>query len=329
MPRPDRWWEPFEVEWANMLSAQAWSIESDQPGLGLRLGGSMFGYWMLRGQVGEGITWLERLLVAGVDEPAAVRGRGALALGYLRWVAGNLDRSEALATEGRSLCEDVGDVIGVAVSCFLQGFVAEARGNFDRAMISLSRARDLYETANQASAAVAVSAHIGRIAARIGDFATARLLLSEAIPILERDDVGLWGAANAYGVLGLLVAVDGDVPQGALLVYKALQLHAALGDRLATLITLANAAEILAMSGRAEAATLLGASDTMREEAGPSVWTVACPTIERTTDLTRAFLTAPDFDAAFTAGQRQNTEQAMATARAALATITDEESSIP
>ena len=66
---PDRWWEPFEVEWANLLSALSWSVEVGQPGLGLRLGGSMFGYWMLRGQVGDGILWLDRLLTAGSGEP--------------------------------------------------------------------------------------------------------------------------------------------------------------------------------------------------------------------------------------------------------------------
>ena len=91
-----------------------------------------------------------------------------------------------------------------------------------------------------------------------------------------------------------------------------------------TIITITNAAQILAMAGRAEAAMLLGATDMMREEAGPSVSNVVRPTYQLAIELTRAWLAAPDFDAAFDAGQRMDTEQVVATARAALAMITSE-----
>jgi DNA-binding NarL/FixJ family response regulator len=116
---------------------------------------------------------------------------------------------------------------------------------------------------------------------------------------------------------------EGDLTRAAALAETALSQHAAKGDRMATLVTLTTAAQILAASARAEAATLLGAADTMRDEAGPSVWVVARLAYERVARLTRAFLTSPDFDAAVTAGQLLGTEQAVAAARAALATIGD------
>lgn len=39
MPRPDRWWEPFEAEWANIRAVLAWAVVAGETGIGLRLGG--------------------------------------------------------------------------------------------------------------------------------------------------------------------------------------------------------------------------------------------------------------------------------------------------
>ena len=194
----------------------------------------------------------------------------------------------------------------------------------DGAIVSLSEARHAYVTANQESPAVNVATHIGGIVGRLGDFTTAKRLLSESLPVLDQGNGELWGAANTYASLGLIVAIEGDVVHGALLTEYACRLHAVLGDRLMTIITITNAAQILAMAGRAEAAMLLGATDMMREEAGPSVSNVVRPTYQLAIELTRAWLAAPDFDAAFDAGQRMDTEQVVATARAALAMITSE-----
>ena len=101
----------------------------------------------------------------------------------------------------------------------------------------------------------------------------------------------------------------------------ALRHHAAIGDRLATLIAMAAAARILAEAGRPESAPVLGAAAALREQAGPSIWAVAQPDYERAVDLTRASLSGPVFVAAFDEGRMLHAEAAIAMARTALATL--------
>ena len=321
VPRPDRWWEPFEAEWSNLRSALAWAVEFGQPGLGLRLGGELFGYWMLRGQVGEGIDWLERLLAAGGDEPPMIRGRGAMALGFLRWVAGDLDRAEVLVDEGVTLGEAAADPIGIAACCFLRGFLVEARGDLAAAAACLTEARDRYDEVGQGTGTAAAAAHLGRIAGRRGDLVTARTLLTPAIAVLEGENGGVWGAANAYTALGLVAAAEDNLTEAASLVETGLRHHAAIGDHLATLIGVTAAAQILAASGSRDSARVLGGAAALRERAGPSIWAIAQPMYERAASLARVAVGEAAFAAGFDEGWSLDAEEAIATARAALATI--------
>jgi predicted ATPase/DNA-binding CsgD family transcriptional regulator len=321
VPRPDRWWEPFEVEWSNLRSALAWSVECGQSGLGLRLGGALFGYWMLRGQIGEGIGWLEHLLSAASAEPPAVRGRGAMALGFLCWVAGDLRRAEALAAEGMALGEVAADPISIAACCFLLGFLAETRGDVAAAAAFLAEARDRYDTVGQGTGAAAAVAHLGRLAGRDGDLVTARTLLTAAIAVLEGQNGGVWGAANAYAALGLLAAAEGNLTQAASLAETSLRHHAEIGDQLATLISVAAAAQILADARNQDAARVVGGAAAMRDRAGPSIWAIAQPIYECAADRARASDGEANFMLGFDEGSTWDTEETIANARAALTTI--------
>ena len=322
MPRPDRWWEPFEREWGNLRAALAWTVEAGEARLGMRLGGELFGYWMLRGQIGEGIAWLVRLLAVGVNEPAVIRGRAAMALGALHWFAGDLDRAETLATEGRALSDSAGDAIGIALGWFLHGFLAEARGELPAAAERLVTARDRYIAEGQEMAAAAVSAHLGRVLARQGDSAAAEPMLAAAVATLDRDDGGQWAAATGYADLALLTAEFGDLPRAADLASTGLRRHVALGDRLVFLITLAAAARIAAAAGHAEAARLVGAIEGLRAQCGPSIWGVAAPAHERAAALVRSALGERRFLAACEEGKLLGVEAAIAAALAVLADIT-------
>jgi DNA-binding CsgD family transcriptional regulator/tetratricopeptide (TPR) repeat protein len=273
VPRPDRWWIPFEEEWANLRAALQWTIDAHQTGLGLRLGSELFGYWMLRGQIGEGIAWLEQLKAAGADEPAPLRARGLMALGFLHWIAGNLDRADALAAGAMVLGEGVGDGVTIAASTFLRGFVAEARGDLAEALRLLTHACRQYEDASAPSAA-AVQGHVGRVLLRLDRPAAAREALTVALAGLDREDGGHWGAALALTDFGLLHAHEGDLPQAAAMIARALRIHQAIGDHLTTVISLTAAAYVLAAAGR-PAADLLRATVLLREQCGPSMWAVA------------------------------------------------------
>lgn len=324
VPRANLWWVPLEPEWGNLSAALAWSIAAHDPGLGMRLASALFGFWMLRGQIREGIDWLERLLVAGVGEPPVVRGRAAMALGYLTWCAGDWTRAEVLAAEALALANAHDDVIGGAASRFLQGFLAEARGDLPRAAASLEDARECYLAAALPAGEAAAAAHLGRIVDRLGNRDRARALLTNAITTLASPDGGIWGAAMGHADLGNIAADDGDIPRAKHLIAQGLRLHAAIGDQLAALVSLTAAARVVAEAGDDErAAQLAGAADALHERAGRTVWVLVHPAYEGAIALARARLAEAAFTAAWTAGRRLGTDEAVAAALEAITPASD------
>jgi excisionase family DNA binding protein len=331
MPLTNGWWGLYEAEWGNLRSALDWSVKSEnaphtggETAVGLRFGWALFGYWALRGQVGEGITWLEQALAAGKNEPPVARGRAMMALGFLTWYAGDLERTERLTSAALEVFEREGDTIAAGVCCLQQGYLAESRGDLAGAVAHLEYAQARYASAGYAEGVAAAGAHLGRVLGRLGDRERGRAVLTEAVAVLDRPQGGLWGAAIAYGDLGVLVAADGDVTQAAELVARGLGLHAAIGDELTVVVSLAAAAEVVAAAGQATAAAhLLGAAATLRERAGSSLWAVAGPRADRAAALTRLALGESAFGLAWAAGSRWATGEAIAAARSALELVAD------
>jgi DNA-binding CsgD family transcriptional regulator len=198
-----------------------------------------------------------------------------MALGFLHWIAGNLDRADTLAVAAMLLGEDVGDAITTAASTFLRGFIAEARGDLAEALHLLNSACHQYESVSAQSGAAAVQGHIGRLLLRLGEPDAARDALTIALSGLNRTDGGHWGAALAMTDSGLLLAHEDDLPGAAAMIAQALHVHQTIGDRLSTVISLTAAAAVLAAAGRPAAVALLAAIGPIREQCGPSMWAVA------------------------------------------------------
>ncbi len=76
------WLNRLEAEHDNLRSALRWALAS-HPATALRLGGSLFWFWYVRGHLSEGRRWLEQALARGSDAPPAVRGRALLGTGML------------------------------------------------------------------------------------------------------------------------------------------------------------------------------------------------------------------------------------------------------
>src|SRR5439155_13067767 len=73
------WLERLEREHDNLHAALSWSLEQGDAGqsmeMALRLGAALEQFWMIRGHLSEGRTFLERALTAGDAVPTAVHAQ--------------------------------------------------------------------------------------------------------------------------------------------------------------------------------------------------------------------------------------------------------------
>jgi predicted ATPase/transcriptional regulator with XRE-family HTH domain len=126
------WLLRLRREQANLFAATEWAIAHD-PGLALRLVGSLADVWYLRGQVEEGVECLRRALEAAPsDHPArtkALVGASILALPH-----GDTNAATQWATEARALAEATNDRSSLAKSLAALAAVVQYERNYRRAL---------------------------------------------------------------------------------------------------------------------------------------------------------------------------------------------------
>jgi predicted ATPase/class 3 adenylate cyclase len=188
------WVRRLEREHDNLRAAMAWAVESGGAEVGLRMGGSLWRFWHIRGYAEEGREWLAAALSReGASERTRVRaqaldGAGVLALRAARTMgveAANAHYQEMLAI-GREL-ED-----GQIISTALNG--------------------------------------LGHTALLGGDGGRARPLLEQGLG-LAREVGHPWEAAFALHCLGFLFVLQGDDDAAWPLLEESLGIRREHGDR--------------------------------------------------------------------------------------------------
>jgi predicted ATPase/transcriptional regulator with XRE-family HTH domain len=253
---PDRasWLERLEVELDNCRSALAWSLTDDgNPEIGQRLVGSLSWFWYFRGDILEGRTWAERLIVRSVHTPAEIRARALFALGGMALMQGDPPTARRALEESVSLFRKSGDRRRLAQAVALLGMAAESVGmpswafELHQEAVELARAID-----DRWLRALALS-NQGAASQRLGEFeAAGRLFQSSLSVFCELEDP--WGYSIALrGLAGLLL--DRGEPATARALYEqSAPLFRMTGDNRGLAQTLLGLGKSALHSGAAERA---------------------------------------------------------------------------
>ncbi len=104
------WLERLSEENDNIRAALAWSFESGQVELGLRLAGSLVRFWSIRGLMTEGRRWLTKALESASGVTSAVLGKAYFAAGYAALGQGDYAQATPFFEESLRLAREAGDV---------------------------------------------------------------------------------------------------------------------------------------------------------------------------------------------------------------------------
>ena len=267
-PREEAALARLEREHGNLRAALRWSLEGGEAELALRLGGSLWRFWVLRGHPGEGLQLLGAAVARGAPAGAPVRARALTAAGNLAWVRGELERSAAYHREALALRRPLGDVPGIAASLHNLANVASDRGDLAQARALYEESLALWRGVGDARRAAVTLHNLGDALRLEGDLDGAAALLAESLS-LRRQGGDTWGIAVVLKDLGLLARLRGDLAQASALYAESLSLSRAVGGTLGIAWCLEKLAEVAGAQGRLETGgRLLGAADALRRAIG-------------------------------------------------------------
>jgi predicted ATPase/DNA-binding CsgD family transcriptional regulator len=346
------WLELLGVELDNLRVAVGWSIEGEEPEMGLRFAGALSWFCYLSGYYGKGREWLEGALARGGASPAPLQAKAYLGVGFLLFLQCEYERATALLQESVALYRELGDNRGVASALQFLGYAAREQGRYEQAKAfheeSLSLWRELGDEAGIANSL----GHLGFVALLEGDYERAAALCAESIATFRGLDdlhgivwslVILGAVANhqcdyergakllqeslalsgegfaearpfALNQLAIAAYRRGDYEQATALLRESLVLHRDVGDHWRIASVLEGLAEVgCARGGHEEWATrLFGAGEALRERIGTPMPPCERADYERGISAAHAKLDERTFAAACEEGRMMMPEEAIA-----------------
>ncbi|MBA2278275.1 MAG: tetratricopeptide repeat protein [Chloroflexia bacterium] len=181
------WLRRFDEELDNFRAALTFGLE--RPGEpnedGLRLASLLWRYWLVRGQLSEGVSWLERALALPIDVSAVVRAHAINSQGNLALELADFERAERYYREALALYEEVGDQDGIADELNNLGLLPLIQGNRAEARELLERSLALRRVIGDKSGMPNTLSNLGDIALYEGDLDAAEQFHREALAVRE------------------------------------------------------------------------------------------------------------------------------------------------
>jgi predicted ATPase len=306
------WLDRLERDHDNFRAAVDWLEASGDVGGALRLTGTLWRFWNLKGHLIEGRRRLERAL--GADRrPTAARAKALSGAADMALTCGDVETGRLWAEEALELHRELQDRWGTAFSLLMFAYAVGQDGDWPRAQTlfweSVQRFRALgdehYEL--RAARAHAWAYYEG------GDLERARELNEELLPRARGAQHG-FAEATALAQLADIAVDQGRAADAFALLKESHRIYRDLNDLVDIAAGVGRFASVLALAGKAAlAAQVLSSSTALMEEigAGPSWY---ARTSRKTLAVIHAQLDRAAFAEAWDQGRRLNGDEAVALA---------------
>ena len=260
------WLDSVVVEHDNARAAIAWAITRENRPLALRLAAMLWRFWVVRGHVREGRSWLEKSVALPGTEHGVELAQALDGLAYLMAISGDGQAAVAVSDRSVALWRQSGDRQGLAKSLLRRQIVLAEAGDEDA---HRSLCEETIQLARQIGADDVLATSLNNLADTLlsaGDYAGAERLCEESVEIhRKRGDVydgagALVNGAHAALAQGKL-EVAGSRYGDAL---RALSRSGAPDVLAWGLVSVAALAE--ARAEHRQAARLLGAAEALFEQ---------------------------------------------------------------
>jgi tetratricopeptide (TPR) repeat protein len=168
-PQQLDWLDRLEAEHDSLRAALTWSVAAGGTETGVRLAGSLWWFWFIRGYWSEGQTWLEHALSGGHGAMVA-RAQALLGAGWLAKMQGDYERSVAHVEQSLTLYQELGVARGIADALHSLGAVANDQADYERGVPLLEESLALYRKLDDRHGIAEVLRNLGEIAGLQGAY---------------------------------------------------------------------------------------------------------------------------------------------------------------
>jgi non-specific serine/threonine protein kinase len=312
-PEQADWLNRLEADHDNLRAALTWGLESGEAALAMRLAGSLFRFWLVRGYLSEGRRWLGQVLAADQTQalPSAMRSKALNAAGSLAGMQNEMGQAAVYFEESLALQRALGNMAAVASLLNNLGVAARHQGDYRRAGQLMDESLGLSRKLDARAQTARTLNNAGLVATMQGDYDRAKSLLEESLA-LHREFGDRHGIAGTLHELGRVVLEQADVDRAASLLKESLTLHQELGDRVGLVDCLEGMAAVAgARSEPLLAIRLLSVADALREMLAAPVLSAYRPAYDRAVRTVRAQVDEAAFAAAWAEGRALPLETAM------------------
>jgi len=308
----DVWMNRLAQEQDNIRAALAWSLATE-PTLALQLAAKVGRFWVMRGQLREGHSWLTRALDAAPrTEPP--RARALIFAAWLAFKLGLLTEAEAMATEALSIATDRADRDMESMALSHLGALREHAGDYEQACAYLTRCLAVVsELGDRISEAVVLN-NLALALHSAGDLDNARDRARQSLELVR--EVGdRYGLAQILDTVARLELDTGRFDEASTHVREIL-LVAQVAEDAVSVVNGLECGAMLAGARRAHERSLIlaGAAALARDRLGSYLPKHRSARVEATIAQCREALGAGAASLAWSAGRRLSEEEAVALA---------------
>jgi predicted ATPase/class 3 adenylate cyclase len=267
--RDQGWLDRLEREHDNLREALRWTIDTGEADAGLRIAGSLWRFWQMRGHLAEGRRWLGELLdLPAASARTAARAKALSGAGSLAYWLRDTDSVQGFYEESLAIHRELGDRRGEAEGVYNLAFAPLLAGDLPATRELLHRAAEMYRELQDPAHLAHVQWALATVITQEGDLESAADLIEEAhAAFLSLGD--LWGIALTSGTQAVLALNQGDYERCLVFCIESLDANEALGNTLGAAVAIQALAVVAIRLGRAETGVrLAGAVDRIRELAG-------------------------------------------------------------
>ncbi|MBV9788815.1 MAG: tetratricopeptide repeat protein [Chloroflexi bacterium] len=266
----EAWLARLETEHDNLRAALDWCCRT--PGaveIGLRLVEALWEFWLVRGYISEGRSWIATILaLPETAQIAAVRARVLCGGGRLAWAQNDWTQASRLLEDSLAISQGRDDAAASATTLNYLGQVAEAQGHYERAAILFDQSLALFQQIGDHEGSATALTSRAQVAQAQGDYEGASALLERSLPLFqELGDRRGWAAALT--VQGQIRHTQGHYSEAVELFETALAVFQSLGYRHGMAWALTNLGQVVQAQGDyGRAATLFEQSIALFQELG-------------------------------------------------------------